>query len=100
MIYVARVWKLTTVAEPRKEEVTDLDSMWEVLLHNDDESAMEHVTICLMKIFDHSLELAVKIMWEAHHRGSAVAEVEERDAAVLHCAQLQSCGLKASVRAI
>ncbi len=90
----------TTVAEPKKEQAESLDGLWEVILHNDDHSAMEHVVFCLMKIFGHSVELAMKIILEANERGSSVAEVEEKEAAVLHCGQLKSYRLQATVRAI
>jgi ATP-dependent Clp protease adapter protein ClpS len=100
MHHATAVMAGTTVVEPKKEEAESLAGLWEVILHNDDDSAMELVIFCLMKIFGHSVELASKIMWEAHKRGSAVAEVEEKEAAELHCGQLKSYGLQASMRAI
>ena len=59
----------------------DIESMWEVLLHNDDHNEMEYVLMSIMKVFSHPAQLACKIMVEAHQRGSAVAEVEGRSEA-------------------
>ncbi len=99
-MYRGRVNLGNTVAEPKKEVENHLDSLWEVLLHNDDHNAQEFVIFCLMKIFGHSIELSVKIMLEAHQRGSAVAEVEEKEQAELHCKQLVAYGLTASIRVV
>jgi ATP-dependent Clp protease adapter protein ClpS len=79
---------------------TQLEDIWQVVLHNDDHNRMEHVVICLMRVFQHPLQLAVKIMLEAHHRGRAVAEVEGESPARRHRAQLQSFGLTATVNKV
>ena len=78
----------------------DIESMWEVLLHDDDHNEMEYVLMSLMKVFSHPAQLACKIMVEAHQRGSAVAEVEGRSEAEKHCAQLRGFGLSSSTRKI
>jgi ATP-dependent Clp protease adapter protein ClpS len=78
----------------------DIESMWEVLLHNDDHNEMEHVLLSLRIVFSHPAQLACKIMIEAHQRGSAVAEVEGRSEAEKHCAQLRGFGLSSSTRKI
>ena len=74
--------------------------MYQVVLHNDDENSMEHVVGCLMQVFGHSQELAVRIMLEAHHTGQAIAEVEAEDPARLHRDQLESFGLTATVERV
>lgn len=79
---------------------TRLEDMFQVILHNDDHNAMEYVILCLMKVFTHPMELAVKIMLEAHQRGKAIAEVEQETVAKLHRDQLQSFGLSATVEKI
>jgi ATP-dependent Clp protease adaptor protein ClpS len=78
----------------------DIESMWEVLLHNDDHNEMEYVLMSLMKVFSHPAQLACKIMVEAHQRGSAVAEVEGRSEAEKHCEQLRALGLSSTIRKI
>ncbi len=80
-----------TAVEPRPED------LFQVILHNDDYNAMEHVVRCLMRVFGHSEPLAIKIMLEAHERGKAVAEVEAETPARRHRDQLQSLGLTATV---
>jgi ATP-dependent Clp protease adapter protein ClpS len=77
-----------------------LEDFYQVSLHNDDHSAMEHVVHCLMQVFGHPQELAIKIMIEAHARGSAIAEVEAESAARLHRDQLQSFGLSATIEKV
>ena len=77
-----------------------LDDLYQVILHNDDHNAMERVVHCLMQVFGHSQDLAIKIMLEAHDRGSAIAEVEAESQAQLHRDQLQSFGLSATVEKV
>lgn len=77
-----------------------LEDMYQVVLFNDDHNSMEHVVDCLTKTFSHPLELAIKIMLEAHEKGKAIAEVESETPAKLHCDQLTSFGLTAVVEKI
>jgi ATP-dependent Clp protease adaptor protein ClpS len=79
---------------------TQLEDMYQVVLWNDDHNTMEHVIECLMRVFAHPLQLAQKIMLEAHERGRAVAEVEAESPAKLHRDQLQSMGLTATLEKI
>jgi ATP-dependent Clp protease adaptor protein ClpS len=72
-----------------------LEDMYQVVLFNDDHNSMEHVVDCLMKTFNHPIELAIKIMLEAHQKGKAIAEVESETPAKLHRDQLISFGLTA-----
>lgn len=53
-----------------------------------------------MQIFGHAASLATKIMFEAHNHGKAIAEVEGKESAELHCQQLKSFGLTASMEKI
>jgi ATP-dependent Clp protease adapter protein ClpS len=46
------------------------------------------------------MQLAEKIMLEAHTKGRAIAEVEERKKAEEHAASLRSGGLQATVENI
>jgi ATP-dependent Clp protease adapter protein ClpS len=91
---------------PQTVETTETDTLhkhedvFQVVLYNDDVNEMDHVVMSLMKVFDHTTELAVKITLDAHKNGRAVAEVEAREQAQLHKEQLQSLGLTASVEVI
>ncbi|MDA1043966.1 MAG: ATP-dependent Clp protease adaptor ClpS [Verrucomicrobia bacterium] len=91
-----------TVQNPIIEVATEIrrEELYEVILHNDDFSPMLHVVTSLMKVFDHSRPLAIKIMDEAHMRGQAVAEVESRRRASLHRNQLLSLGLSVTLNRI
>ncbi len=77
-----------------------LDSMWQVILFNDEHNEASYVVHCLKKVFGHVEPLARKIMMEAHRRGRAIAEVEEREKALLHKTQLQTFGLTTAVEPI
>jgi len=74
-----------------------IEDLCQVVLFNDDVNSMEHVVGCLVKVFNHSVQLATKIMLEAHEKGRAIAEVEAESQAVLHKQQLESFGLAAAV---
>jgi ATP-dependent Clp protease adaptor protein ClpS len=89
-----------TVTDTRTTQGTGLDRPCQVVLHNDDHHTMDFVVECLMRVFGHTADLAAKIMWEAHQRGRAIAEVEDGDAARRHCAQLTGYGLKAEVEGL
>ena len=88
--------KPTTATGEKKR----LEDMYQVILHNDDRNIAEHVVDCLVRVFGHSLDLAVKIMLEAHNTGQAIAEVEGETEAKLHRDQLESYSLNATVEKI
>lgn len=92
----------TTIESPTvtTDTTSRLEGFYQVVLHNDDHNSMEHVVLCLMKVFGHNQELAVKIMIEAHNEGKAIAEVEAETPAKLHRDQLQSYGLSATVEKV
>jgi ATP-dependent Clp protease adaptor protein ClpS len=72
----------------------------QVILFNDDVNTFEHVIRCLMSIFGHGEQLATKIAVEAHVRGRAIAEVEPREPAERHAAELRRRGLGAAVESV
>jgi ATP-dependent Clp protease adapter protein ClpS len=77
-----------------------LEQMYQVILFNDDINDCEYVVECLISIFNHPLNLAVKIMIEAHECGRAIAEVESKTLALQHTAALLRAGLNAKAEAI
>ena len=77
-----------------------LEDWYQVILYNDDHNTFEHVILCLMRVFGHGEQLAVKITMEAHNTGRAIAEVEAETPAKLHRDQLVSFGLTATVEKI
>ena len=101
---------MPTVAPPRKRKepvVVPDDGLgnglgWDsqVVLFNDDVNTFEHVIRCLVSVFGHGERLATKIAVEAHVRGRAIAEVEPREPAERHAAELRRRGLGATVESV
>ena len=91
-----------TAVKPINETGSEvmLEDMCEVILHNDDHNNADFVVDCLMQVFGHSKTLAVKVMLEAHTMGRAIAEVECESDARLHCSQLISFRLIATIQKI
>jgi ATP-dependent Clp protease adapter protein ClpS len=77
-----------------------LADRYQVVLWNDDHNEAGFVVHCLIQVFGHSVSLATKIMFEANNNEKAIAEVEGKESAELHCQQLKSFGLTASVEKI
>ena len=92
----------TTTEKPVADSATAarLEDLFEVILHNDDHNTMEHVVLCLRRVFRHPESLAVKIMLEAHTRGCAIAQVEPETPALRHRDQLRSYGLSATTQKV
>lgn len=104
---------MPTVAPPRRKRkpsgrteepvaVPDDGLGWDsqVVLFNDDVNTFEHVIRCLVSVFGHGERLAAKIAVEAHVRGRAIAEVEPREPAEKHAAELRRRGLGATVESV
>ncbi|MBP5286152.1 MAG: ATP-dependent Clp protease adaptor ClpS [Kiritimatiellae bacterium] len=72
----------------------------QVVLFNDDVNWFSDVIRLLCAVFGHSEQLAEKIAVEAHVRGRAIAEVEERAKAEIHAAALRAGGLRATVESV
>lgn len=81
----------------RTRAAAKVEDFCQVILFNDDVNSMEHVVGALVQVFNHTTQLAAKIMVEAHRKGRAIAEVEAESQAVLHKQQLESLGLTAAV---
>lgn len=79
---------------------TQLEDMYQVVLHNDDVNLADFVARCLMRVFGHTEQLAYKIMMEAHNKGRAIAQVEAESQARLHRDQLQSFGLTVTIERV
>jgi ATP-dependent Clp protease adaptor protein ClpS len=69
----------------------------QVVIYNDNFNTFDYVVKCLMVVFKHSESVAFKIANEVHHKGRAIAEVEEAEKAQAHAQQLCEMGLRASV---
>jgi len=89
-----------TAKRPRGQTDTRQEPFCQVVLHNDDVNSVEHVVKCLQTVFAHNMELAAKIMMEAHQKGRSIAEVETETPAMEHRDQLRAYGLSATVEPI
>lgn len=65
----------------REEIRQDKPKMFSVVLHNDDFTPMDFVTILLADIFNKNVDQAVQLMLKVHNEGKAVAGVYTRDVA-------------------
>ncbi len=71
--------------------------LYKVLLHNDNKNTMNHVIRALVNVFRFELAKCEQIMLEAHRNGVALCTVEPIEQAELHCDQLQSYSLIATI---
>lgn len=65
----------------REEIRQDKPKMYSVVLHNDDFTPMEFVTILLSDVFNKNVDQAVQLMLKVHNEGKAVAGTYTRDVA-------------------
>ena len=79
---------------------TLVEDMYQVVLFNDDHNVADFVVKVLMRVFGHPMELAGKIMLEAHNNGRSIADVEAKESAITHKQQLESYGLTAAVEPV
>jgi len=90
----------TNLKHPKHQTAPHREPICQVVLHNDDINNVEHVVTSLRTVFAHNIELAAKIMLEAHQQGRSIAEVEDETPAVEHRDQLRAYGLSATVERI
>jgi ATP-dependent Clp protease adapter protein ClpS len=84
----------------RDKSTPAAEDICQVILHNDDHNEAGYVARCLMQVFGHGEDLAVKIMMEAHRRGRSIAEVETESPAIQHRDQLRGLGLSSTVEKV
>ena len=93
------------VAEPEgpisildREEETDLDRPWIVLVWNDPINLMEYVTLVFQKVFGYSKEKATSLMMDVHYTGRAVVSNGTRESAERDVFRLHEYGLWATMQ--
>ena len=86
-----------TAIETITDEVTKLQPMYRVLLHNDDVNDMMHVSNAIQEVFHFDCDKANSIMMEAHNEGVALCKIEPLEPAEFHQEQLQSFGLVSTI---
>ena len=84
-------------AEPELDEDIELDSTWNVIVHNDPVNLMSYVVKVFMKVLGFSQEKAEKHMLEVHHKGRSVVWTGEREKAELYVQQFHSYLLLATL---
>lgn len=92
--------KTTPVVRPDDGLGNGLGWDSQVVLYNDDVHTFDYVIAALCAVFGHGARLAGRIAMEAHTKGRAIAEVEEREKAEAHAAILKAGGLRATVESI
>jgi ATP-dependent Clp protease adaptor protein ClpS len=84
-------------ADPELDEDVELDSAWNVIVHNDPVNLMSYVVKVFMKVLGFPKELAEKHMLEVHHKGRSIVWTGEREKAELYVQQLHSYLLLATL---
>jgi len=80
-----------------RQQETQLDQPWNVLVHDDPVNLTEYVTKMLMKIFGYNETKAEQMMLEVHHKGRSIVWTGGRERAELYVQQLHQVQLTASM---
>jgi len=84
-----------TLAESKTE--TQLDTPWNVVVHNDPVNLMSYVTMVFQKVFGYSREKAQTHMLEVHYRGRSIVWSGVRERAEFYVQQLHGYLLLATL---
>jgi ATP-dependent Clp protease adaptor protein ClpS len=79
------------------EDVSDLDSVWNVIVWNDPVTLMSYVVFVLRKLFGHDEATATQLMLQVHHEGKAVVASGPREKSESDVARLHAHGLQATL---
>ncbi len=82
---------------PKTEQNTQLETPWNVIVHDDPVNLMEYVTKILMKVFNYSQGKAEKMMVEVHTLGRSVVWTGDKERVELYVQQLQAAQLTTSM---
>ncbi len=74
--------------ETTEETSDDLDSPWNVVVHNDPVNLMSYVTLIFRRVFGYPRERAEHHMMEVHELGRSILWTGEREKAELYVQQL------------
>ena len=92
------------VANPILEEETQtsdqLDTPWQVVVHNDPVNLMSYVTMVFQKVFGFPREKAEKHMLEVHQQGRSILWSGMRERAELYVQQLHGYLLLATLERV
>lgn len=76
----------------------DLDTPWNVIVHNDPVNLMPYVTMVFQRVFGYSEEKATLMMLDVHQKGKCVVWSGEKEKAEYYVQQLQSHQLQAMMK--
>ena len=67
------------------------EPQWQVILYNDEVHSFDEVVGMIQSVFNHPLEVAIKIVKEAHISSRAIADVLSKEEAVLKKQLAEKC---------
>ena len=82
---------------PVESTQTDLEGVWNVIVHNDPVNLMSYVTMVFKRVFGFSNQKARHHMLEVHQLGRSIVWTGEREKAELFVQQLHSYLLLATM---
>jgi len=88
------------VIEQETRQQEEVDTPWQVVVHNDPINLMTYVTMVFQKVFGFSREKAEKHMLEVHQQGRSIVWSGLRERAELYVQQLQGYLLLATLERI
>ena len=88
---------MATETQERTETQDQLDSIWQVIVHNDPVNLMGYVTRVFQQVFGYSKEKAQRHMMEVHQHGRSIVWTGEREKAELYVQQLHGYLLLATL---
>ena len=74
----------------KTKDQADLDSVWNVVVHNDPVNLMSYVTLIFRRVFGYDRTRADKHMMEVHKNGRSIVWTGEREQAELYVQQLHT----------
>ena len=85
---------------PKSTVDNSLDSLYQLVLYNDDVNTFEHVVACLVTVLRQPKQLAEHLAKQAHENGREVIEVGSRDDMIVYKQKLQTLRLTVEVEKI
>lgn len=75
---------------PKTSDHSDLDTVWNVVVHNDPVNLMSYVSLIFQRVFGFSKSKAEKHMLEVHNAGRSIVWSGVREQAELYVQQLHA----------
>ena len=104
MNYPVKLQPKSALENPQLDEATradeELDTPWQVVVHNDPVNLMSYVTMVFQKVFGFTKERAEKHMIEVHKIGRSIVWSGVRERGELYVQQLHGYLLLATIERI